>query len=276
MSSAVAAFPDHADARAPSQGVLAFAAVAAMTFSASSSAPTPVYHLYQDSLGLSHLMLTVIFAVYAFSLLAGLLTVGSLSDYVGRRPVAFAALILNAAAMALFITGGSAAVLIAARAVQGLATGAALTTLAAAILDIDRERGPVVNSITPFIGLSVGSLGAGVLVTFAPAPEQLVFAVLLVLSLLLAAAGAADAGDDDAAPRRPRRAQAARPRPAAGPAGARPGDAAQHRRLGARRLLLLADAVPGAGDQRADRAAGRRGGRGRAHPYRHPDRARHP
>ena len=166
---------------------MVFAAVAAMTFSASSSAPTPVYHLYQDSLGLSHLTLTVIFAVYAFSLLAGLLTVGSLSDYVGRRPVAFAALVLNAAAMALFVTGGSAAMLIAARAVQGLATGAALTTLAAAILDIDRERGPVVNSITPFIGLSVGSLGAGVLVTFAPAPEQLVFAVLLVLSLLLAA-----------------------------------------------------------------------------------------
>ena len=105
---------------------MAFAAVVAMTFSASSSAPTPVYHLYQDSLGLSHLTLTVIFAVYAFSLLAGLLTVGSLSDYVGRRPVAFAALILNAAAMALFVTGGSAAMLIAARAVQGLATGAAL------------------------------------------------------------------------------------------------------------------------------------------------------
>ena len=100
MSSAAAAFPGDPVARAPSRNVLALAAVAAMTFSASSSAPTPVYHLYQDSLGLSHLTLTVVFAVYAFSLLAGLLTVGSISDYVGRRPVAFAALILNAAAMA--------------------------------------------------------------------------------------------------------------------------------------------------------------------------------
>ena len=44
---------------------------------ASSSAPTPVYHLYQDSLGLSHLTLTVIFAAYAFSLLAGVLTIGA-------------------------------------------------------------------------------------------------------------------------------------------------------------------------------------------------------
>ena len=188
MSSAVAAAcPDRAAARSPS-GLMALAAVAAMTFSASSSAPTPVYHLYQDSLGLSHLMLTLIFAVYAFSLLAGLLTVGSLSDYLGRRPVAIAALVLNAAAMALFVVGESASVLIAARAVQGLATGAALTTLSAAILDIDRARGPIVNSITPFIGLSVGSLGAGALVTFAPAPQHLVFALLLVLSLVLAAA----------------------------------------------------------------------------------------
>ena len=187
MSSVATPCPEVPASQMPPQAVTVFAAVAAMTFSASSSAPTPVYHLYQDSLGLSPLMLTVIFSVYAFSLLAGLLTVGSLSDYVGRRPVAFGALVLNAAAMALFVTGGSAEVLVAARAVQGFATGAALTTLAAAILDIDRERGPVINSVTPFVGLSLGSLGAGVLVTFAPAPEQLVFAVLLVASLLLAA-----------------------------------------------------------------------------------------
>lgn len=175
-----------ASGRGINRGVMALAAVAATTFMASSSAPTPVYQLYQDSLGLSHLTLTLIFAVYAFSLLAGLLTAGSLSDHVGRRPVAVAALLGNAAAMALFVIGGSAAVLIAARTVQGLATGIAITTLAAAILDVDRARGAIVNSITPFLGLSVGSLGAGVLVTFAPAPERLVFALLLVLSLVLA------------------------------------------------------------------------------------------
>jgi MFS family permease len=58
---------------------------------------------------------TTIFAVYAFSLLAALLTVGSLSDYVGRRPVILAALVLNAAAMMLFIRADSAAALIEAR-----------------------------------------------------------------------------------------------------------------------------------------------------------------
>jgi PleD family two-component response regulator len=36
----------------------------------------------------------------------------------------------------------------------------------------------------PDAGLSAGTLGAGALVTFAPAPEQLVFVVLLVLSVV--------------------------------------------------------------------------------------------
>lgn len=46
-------------------------------------------------------MLTLIFAVYALSLLVALLVVGSLSDYVGRRPVIFAAPMLGIAAGAL-------------------------------------------------------------------------------------------------------------------------------------------------------------------------------
>ena len=48
----------------------------------------------------------------------------------------------------MFIAADSAAVLIAARAVQGFATGLATATLDAIILDTDRSRGPVLNSIT--------------------------------------------------------------------------------------------------------------------------------
>jgi hypothetical protein len=61
------------------------------------------------------------------------------------------------------------------------------TTLAAIILDTDKDRVPILNSFTAFAGLSAGALGAGALVTFAPAPEQLVFVVLLVLSVVEAA-----------------------------------------------------------------------------------------
>jgi MFS family permease len=158
------------------------AVITAMTFSASGAAPTPLYHQYQESFGLTPFTITNIFAAYVLSLLAALLTVGSLSDYIGRRPAILAALILNAVSMAMFTAADSAATLIAARALQGFATGLATATLGAAILDNDRSRGPILNSITAFTGLTAGSLGAAILVTYAPDPRQLVYVVLLVLS----------------------------------------------------------------------------------------------
>jgi MFS family permease len=153
-----------------------------MTFAASGAAPTTLYQRYQEVFGLTPFILTIIFGAYVLSLLAALLTVGSLSDYIGRRPAILAALALNVAAMLMFISADSAATLIAARVVQGFATGLATATLGAAIMDTDRNRGPVLNSITAFIGLTAGSLGGGALVTYAPDPQQLVYAVLLALS----------------------------------------------------------------------------------------------
>src|SRR5262252_1135608 len=158
------------------------AVITAMTFTASAAAPTTLYQRYQEIFGLTPFILTVIFGAYVLSLLGALLTVGSLSDYIGRRPAILAALSLNVVGMATFISADSAAALIAARAVQGFATGLATATLGAAIMDTDRSRGPVLNSITTFIGLTVGSLGGGALATYAPDPQQLVYAVLLAVS----------------------------------------------------------------------------------------------
>ncbi len=166
----------------PARAMNLFSIAAAATFLATSAAPTPLYHLYQEDLHLSALVLTLIFSAYPLSLLAALLTVGSLSDYIGRRPVIFVALVGNAIAMAMFIEAHSAVTLIAARIVQGFAAGAATTALAATILDTNRVRGPLLNAVTPFAGLTLGSLGSSTLVTFGPDPMQLIFIVLLVVS----------------------------------------------------------------------------------------------
>ena len=80
----------------------AMAVITAMTFSASGAAPTPLYHQYQESFGLTPFAITIIFAAYVLSLLTALLTVGSLSDYIGRRPAILAALVLNVVSMAEF------------------------------------------------------------------------------------------------------------------------------------------------------------------------------
>ena len=165
---------------------LVFLAITLLTFLAASSAPTPLYHLYQEGLHFSAGMLTLIFGVYALSLLAALLTVGSLSDHLGRKPVIFAALVLNMLAMLLFINEASVAWLIAARTLQGFATGMATAVLGAALLDTDRQQGPLVNSVAPLLGMACGAMGSSLLVEFAPLPTQLIYWALLALMLVQA------------------------------------------------------------------------------------------
>lgn len=165
---------------------LVFLAITLLTFLAASSAPTPLYHLYQEGLHFSAAMLTLVFGIYALSLLAALLTVGSLSDYLGRKPVIFAALLLDMLAMALFINADSVAWLIAARTLQGFATGMATAVLGAALLDTDRQQGPLINSVAPLLGMACGAMGCSLLVEFAPQPTTLVYELLLGLMLLQA------------------------------------------------------------------------------------------
>ena len=160
-----------------------YATLTAITFSAVSAAPTPIYRLYRETLGLTPFAITFIFAVYSFTMIAAFLTVARLSDYVGRKPMIVLALGLNAVALLLFFVAGSAGALVAARAVQGVATGIALATLGALIADTAPQWAATLNSVTAFMGLALGSLISGVFVTFAPWPTHLVYAVLLGVTL---------------------------------------------------------------------------------------------
>jgi len=169
------------------RSTLPFYATIMVTFMAASGAPTPLYRLYHELWGLTPVTLTGVFAVYVVCLLGALLTIGKISDHVGRRPAVFAALLIEALSMALFGAAHSADVLILARAVQGIATGMATTALAAAMLDSDKKRGSLVNSLSPLIGMASGNLAAGALATYAPHPLQLTYLILLAVFLLQAA-----------------------------------------------------------------------------------------
>jgi hypothetical protein len=89
--------------RVPPAAMAAYAFFAAVLVSASSSAPTPLYQYYAKLMHLPPVLVTLVFGVYAVALLGALLIFGGLSDFVGRRPVILAALILNAIAMLLFV-----------------------------------------------------------------------------------------------------------------------------------------------------------------------------
>lgn len=149
-------------------------------FLTASSVPTPLYRIYQAHWHFSPVVLTLIFAVYALALLVALIVAGALSDHVGRRPVIGLALGLQIGAMALFLAARDVNWLIAARVLQGGATGMATAALGAALIDLDHDRGALVNSLAPMVGMAFGALGATALAQLAPAPLRLVFALLLV------------------------------------------------------------------------------------------------
>ena len=127
-----------------------------MLFTATASAPSPLYVVYQQEWGFSAATLTVVFAVYVVGLLASLLVLGALSDHVGRRPVLAIAIAPEATALVLFMTAGDITLLLLAQVIQGLANGAAMTTLGATLVDLNPPHSPgragVVNSTAPTCG----------------------------------------------------------------------------------------------------------------------------
>ena len=159
-----------------------------VTFLAASSAPSPLYAIYREAWGFSALTLTVVFSSYALAFLAALLVFGGLSDHRGRRQVVLASLALELVAVLLFWRADSVGWLLAARVLQGLATGIATSAVGAGLLDLHRERGALVNAVAPMVGLGIGALVTSALVQFAPAPTQLVFQVLLVVFAVLTVA----------------------------------------------------------------------------------------
>jgi MFS family permease len=157
---------------------------------AASSAPSPLYPVYQAEFGFSSITLTAVFAAYVLALLTSLLTVGRLSDYLGRRPVLSVALVVEAAAMAVFLDAHGVAALYVARLVQGLATGAAVGVVGAYLLDLqphDGSRlGSLVNSAAATGGLGIGAVLSGGLIEYGPHPTRLVFAILTATFVALA------------------------------------------------------------------------------------------
>ena len=56
--------------------------------------------------------------------------------------------------------------------------------MGAALLDLHRERGALINGISPMIGMAAGALGSTALLVHAPDPLHTVYALLLALFLL--------------------------------------------------------------------------------------------
>ncbi|MEU2507519.1 MFS transporter [Streptomyces sp. NPDC007863] len=157
---------------------------------AGTTLPTPLYPLYQEEFGFSELTVTVVYAVYAFGVLAVLLLAGNASDTIGRRPTLSWGLAFAAASAVCFLCADALGWLYAGRLLSGLSAG--LFTGAATVYVIElappggTARATLVATAANMGGLGCGPLLAGLLAEYAPEPLLLPFAVHLALVALSA------------------------------------------------------------------------------------------
>jgi hypothetical protein len=173
--------------------VIAAAFTIVMAFS---TIPTPLYALYQQRDGFATVTITVIFAAYAVGVALSLYLAGHVSDWLGRRRVILAAIVVELFAAVLFLVWPDVPGLIVARFVSGVGIGALTATATAHLGELRAVARPesgdsaVISSFANIGGLSFGPLVSGLLAEFAPAPLVLPYVVFAVL-LAIAAIGVA-------------------------------------------------------------------------------------
>jgi MFS family permease len=147
--------------------------------------PTPLYPLFAQRYSFGALMVTLIFAVYAFGVIAALLAFGELSDEIGRKPLLVAGLALSALSAFLFVLADSLTPIFAGRVVSGLSAGLFTGTATATLVDLvpgDRRKlASLVAVVMNLGGLGLGTLLAGLLADYCRAPLRLPFIVHLGL-----------------------------------------------------------------------------------------------
>jgi MFS family permease len=168
-------------ARVGSRIGFAAAACSLVAVFAASASPIPLYELYRRTDGLSHADLSLTAVAYFVAVMAALLVFGRLSNHVGRRPVALAALLITVAGTLVLTEVHSVAPLIAGRVLQGIGCGLASSALAAFTVDSAPASpswlGSAVTTGSPMIGLTLGALGSGALAEYGPAPRTLVYLI---------------------------------------------------------------------------------------------------
>jgi MFS family permease len=179
-----------AGVRAPAWLAFPAASLAFAAVFVASAAPIPLYELYRTEDGLSKSDLSLSAVGYFVAAVTGLLVFGRLSDFLGRQLVSIAALALMVAGCLLLlgVGGGGVAPLVGGRVLHGLGAGIASSAIAAYVVDTAPRRrlAAAVTAGAPMVGLTIGALGAGALVQYAPHPRELAYVVAIAIAVVSA------------------------------------------------------------------------------------------
>ena len=147
-----------------------------------SAAPAMTYPLYRTEWHLTPTMTTAIFAVYPLFVVAVLILLGDLSDYIGRRTTMLLGLGASLLGVLLFAVARDIGWVFVGRAFMGIGVGLSASPSAAAVVEFSPPgqagRAGALTASAQALGLAAAVLVGGALIEYAPFPTRLDFWVL--------------------------------------------------------------------------------------------------
>ena len=138
--------------------------------------------------------MTLLFSVYVAALIPAMLTLGRITDRVGRRPALIAGMAITAISSVTFAAAQNVAWLFAGEIIYGVAAGLVMSATTVTIRELHPKHqarsGALAAMVAVAAGLTLGPLASGVLATVSPSPTVTPFvlhiavAVALTLALL--------------------------------------------------------------------------------------------
>jgi len=150
-----------------------------------SAAPAMMYPLYAHQWQLTPTVTTLIFAVFPVFVVATLIALGDLSDYIGRRAAMLLGVGASLIGVLLFAIAPDVTWLLVGRAFMGIGVGLSAGPSAAAVVEFSAPgKAKLAGAITTAAqasGLAAALIIGGGLIQYAPLPTRLSFWVLVVV-----------------------------------------------------------------------------------------------
>ncbi|KQN42932.1 MFS transporter [Rouxiella silvae] len=182
---------NEAPARTSHFAILLFLALALMAALLNSSAPTPLYPLYQHELGLTAVSLTIIYGAYAAGVLISLFGVGNMAGKVqDLRSMIVPALFMVFCGALLFAKADSFTLLLIARLLAGIGTGALTGAANIALVRFGpKDSGKVAALIATLSftsGLALGPIFSGIALQTGFHTTSLPFMFIMAIAFIAA------------------------------------------------------------------------------------------
>jgi MFS family permease len=157
---------------------------------AASNFPTPLFPIYERQYGFSSGMVTLLFGVYVVALIPSMLTLGRLTDRIGRRPSLVAGIAITAVSSLAFASARNVGWLFAGEVLYGIAGGLVMSSASVAIRELHPKQnvasGALAATLAAAAGLTLGPLVSGFLASVSPWPTVAPYALDIAVAITLA------------------------------------------------------------------------------------------